>query len=380
MEQNRIFDIIINLLIGIKNQNRLIDQFANKSMTLNDCSYLLNQTIRQYQLPRDHYFVSEKAQELWNKISSKSIFNYKYRDKITKNIEGQVEIRKFRGGERDPYEIITISAGDSFVFKDVFTEEHIVTVSNIIEELLALPEYTYDAIQKVLDKLYICVMLKDEDRSIKNKKNRSTDYRKVIAFDYQRAEITVLNFDYQSVPEVKQPELEMAFQAYETEQAKICNVASVGTQGSMTETLGLTNAENYNLKFWTMFNEYAFKNPVFDKEFKMCKATMRHWYNFDIGNSDCHIAATHLRDRLCIEMYIQNNKALFDHFFLHKSEIEAIIGRPLEWKRLPEKKASRILATTSQFDMKDESLYEKEFDWIIEYTFKFKKAFTPFCI
>ena len=109
MEQNRIFDIIISLLIGIKNQNQLIDQFANKSMTLNDCSYLLNQTIRQYQLPRDHYFVSEKAQELWNKISSKSIFNYKYRDKITKNIEGQVEIRKFRGGERDPYEIIAIS-------------------------------------------------------------------------------------------------------------------------------------------------------------------------------------------------------------------------------------------------------------------------------
>ena len=48
MEQNRVLDIIINLLIGIKNDNKLIGKSCNdEEILLNGCSYLLNQTIRQ---------------------------------------------------------------------------------------------------------------------------------------------------------------------------------------------------------------------------------------------------------------------------------------------------------------------------------------------
>ncbi|MBQ9773601.1 MAG: DUF4268 domain-containing protein [Clostridia bacterium] len=99
-----------------------------------------------------------------------------------------------------------------------------------------------------------------------------------------------------------------------------------------------TDAEKSNLKFWTKFNEYAFGNAEFKKEFTMKKPTSKHWYNFSIGSSKCHIAATHLKDKLGIEIYIQDCKSLYDHFFSHKNEIEAIVGRPLEWKRLPKKK------------------------------------------
>ena len=202
MEQNRILDIIISLLVGVKNNNKLVDQSAIEGeLTLNGCSYLLNQTIRQYQFPSNHYYVSQKAQELWDKISTDSIFNYTYRDTVTKNVDGTVSISKFRGGEGTPYTNTTISRGDTFVFKDVFTDEHIVTVSNIIDELLSLPEYDYESIEKVLNKIYICKMLKSEDRSIKSKKNRSTDYREVIVFDYDEVGIKILNFDYKSVLE-----------------------------------------------------------------------------------------------------------------------------------------------------------------------------------
>jgi len=145
-------------------------------------------------------------------------------------------------------------------------------------------------------------------------------------------------------------------------------------------TSGYTESESTNLIFWTKFNQYAFENAEFQSEFSMRKPTNRHFYNFSIGSSKCHIGVTHLRDKLGIEIYIPNYKPLYDHFFSRKIEIEAIVGRSLEWKKLPGKKASRILITTSQFDMTDESLYEKEFDWIIEYTLKFKKAFAPFFI
>lgn len=202
MEHNRILDIIINLLIGIKNNNKLVDQSSiDGELNLNGCSYLLNQTIRQYQFPSSHYYVSQKAQELWDKISTDSIFNYTYRDTVTKNVDGAVSISKFRGGEGTPYTTTTISRGDTFVFKDVFTDEHIVTVSNIIDELLSLPEYDYESIERVLNRIYICKMLKSEDRSIKSKKNRSTDYREVIVFDYDEVGIKILDFDYKSVLE-----------------------------------------------------------------------------------------------------------------------------------------------------------------------------------
>ena len=79
MEQNRIFDIIINLLIGIKSQDKLVEQAENgEILTITQCKYLLNQTIRQYQIPKDHYFVSEKALELWKQIRKDSIFDYMY--------------------------------------------------------------------------------------------------------------------------------------------------------------------------------------------------------------------------------------------------------------------------------------------------------------
>ena len=139
MEQNRVLDIIINLLIGIKNDNKLIGKSCkDEEILLNGCSYLLNQTIRQYQFPESHYFVSEKAQELWNKISSDDIFNYVYRDTVTKDIEGVVVVDKFRGGEGTSYAKESIVKGDKFIYKDVFSDEYIVTVSDVIKELLNL--------------------------------------------------------------------------------------------------------------------------------------------------------------------------------------------------------------------------------------------------
>jgi hypothetical protein len=50
------------------------------------------------------------------------------------------------------------------------------------------------------------------------------------------------------------------------------------------------------------------------------------------------------------ELYIDNgnadeNKALFDHLFAHRQEIEAAFGGPLYWQRLDDKRASRISLT-----------------------------------
>ena len=132
--------------------------------------------------------------------------------------------------------------------------------------------------------------------------------------------------------------------------------------------------------FWTKFNEIAFSDADYKKEFKPRKPSKDHWYDLSIGASKCHIAILYLvqRNEIVIEFYISNSKDLFDVLHSHKGEIEGIIGASLDWRKLPEKKASRILLTKS-FDLSDNSLLSEEIDWVKEYTLKFKKAFTKYC-
>ena len=133
------------------------------------------------------------------------------------------------------------------------------------------------------------------------------------------------------------------------------------------------------LSFWNKFNEIAFLDENYRKQFRQRKPSTDHWYDLSIGTPKCHIAILYLvqRNEIVIELYISNDKALFDKFYQNKDEIEAIIGQPLDWRKLPEKKASRILLT-KQYDLSDSSLLNEEIEWIKEYTLKYKQAFKKF--
>lgn len=198
-QQNKVLDIIIYLLEGYKNDGIKAKTETGEETVLdkNSCRYLLNQTIRQYRIPSDHIFVSQKALDLWKKIRSDEIANYTYRDKIVKNTDTVVTIDKYKGSEKDPYESnIELKKGECFIFNDVFSEEHIVTVSDIITALKELPAPGYASVQEILDKIYICKMLKSEDRRIKRKSHRdSLDYEKIIAKYYNEdAKIEIVRF------------------------------------------------------------------------------------------------------------------------------------------------------------------------------------------
>ena len=121
MENNKILDIIINLLEGVKNKDKLlINSSTENKMELKGCGYLLNQTIRQLVLPPDHYFVSQKALNLWKQIRDDSIFKYEYRQKVKKNIREPVVITKFKGSNKTPYETVELKTGETFIYNDVF--------------------------------------------------------------------------------------------------------------------------------------------------------------------------------------------------------------------------------------------------------------------
>ena len=133
------------------------------------------------------------------------------------------------------------------------------------------------------------------------------------------------------------------------------------------------------IAFWSKFNDIAFVDKEYKKEFRPRKPSTDHWYDMSIGVTGCHVSILYLiqRNEIAIELYISNNKEMFDGFYSHKNEIEQIVGSELDWRKLPEKKASRILIT-KQFDLSDESLLNEEIEWIKEYSLKFKKAFTKY--
>ena len=83
------------------------------------------------------------------------------------------------------------------------------------------------------------------------------------------------------------------------------------------------------------------------------------------------------RNAVSVELYISDDKSIFQHLFQHKDEIEAEIGFALDWRELPDKKASRILIE-KPVNLDDHDEWHSQFDWIIDTCIKFKKAFKKF--
>ena len=48
--------------------------------------------------------------------------------------------------------------------------------------------------------------------------------------------------------------------------------------------------------YWVAFNDYAFQNNAFAKQFNKRKASTDHWMTFSVGSSACHISMSQIRN------------------------------------------------------------------------------------
>ena len=112
---------------------------------------------------------------------------------------------------------------------------------------------------------------------------------------------------------------------------------------------------------------------------KRRSSTYDHGMNFAIGSSECHLVINQIqkRNELILELYIDNSKELFHQLYEHKREIEADLGFELDWRELPEKKASRILIT-KKVNFNNRNKWQEQFDWLIEKTLKMRAAFKKY--
>ena len=82
------------------------------------------------------------------------------------------------------------------------------------------------------------------------------------------------------------------------------------------------------LEYWTAFNNYAFANKAFAKEFKQRKPSTDHWMSLSIGTSACGMSILRLQQQsqVGVELYINDDKELFRSLYERKAEIEACVG------------------------------------------------------
>ena len=142
------------------------------------------------------------------------------------------------------------------------------------------------------------------------------------------------------------------------------------------KTASANSTQQQRLEYWQAFNDYAFSDANFSRIFNKRKPTTDHWMDFSIGSSACHIAVSQIQKRKAVdvELYINDDKELFKSLFAHKDEIEKNMEMELEWKEVPERKASRILIEKT-VDLDDRATWPEQFDYIMDTCIKMKRAF-----
>lgn len=152
---------------------------------------------------------------------------------------------------------------------------------------------------------------------------------------------------------------------------------AVKKDDTLSEAAQQRYAQRYN--YWAAFNDYAFQNLEFAKNFNRRKPSRDHWLDFSIGSSACHISVSQIRKRnnLLAEIYINDDKDLFNYLLQQKDAIETESGLIFDWQELPERKASRIIIS-NPVDFNDKSQWQAQFDWLIDTMLKMKAAFKKF--
>ena len=135
---------------------------------------------------------------------------------------------------------------------------------------------------------------------------------------------------------------------------------------NMSEKKDMSELNITRLRFWQNFSRFI---DTHDYGFRSRKAQPQHWYDFSIGSSDCHISVCFLSvdKKVRLDLWIQDNKSLYDKLYSKKDKIESAVGRELIWDRKEDSKASSVsYLLTDEFDIYSEDQYDVYSEKILE--------------
>jgi len=132
------------------------------------------------------------------------------------------------------------------------------------------------------------------------------------------------------------------------------------------------------LEFWTGLKEYLQNSGSF---LRTRKPRPQHWYDISIGSSRAHLALTVVsrQKSIGVELYIPDDKSLFDALYKQKEVIETQLGLPLDWQRLDDnKKASRAIIVKENADIYETERWTEYFEWYRQKAEKMQSVFQSF--
>jgi hypothetical protein len=130
-------------------------------------------------------------------------------------------------------------------------------------------------------------------------------------------------------------------------------------------------------EFWDGLKEFASHSNTRLNFGRIAKP--QHWFNLSFGTSKCHIALTQNSQKqyLGCEIYIRNDKELFQSLLNNKETIEKELELQLEWMELPDATASRIIAT-HKGDPRDRNKWDDYKKWLLSTAESFGKVFIKY--
>ena len=141
--------------------------------------------------------------------------------------------------------------------------------------------------------------------------------------------------------------------------------------------LSKTQAERLN--FWTEFNRVVTERG---KPFNLRKATTAHWYDVAIGTSEALISITLVNKdgSIGVDLYVRDNKDLFDSLYENKDEIESKLGFRMRWERLDDKKASRVKSHISGLNFNKQDNYPELMNQVVDRVVRIRDVFKGYIL
>ena len=193
MKNEVIIKSIMCLLLGYK-------KLKDSKKDIESLSYLLGQSIRQYDIPKENFHISEGAKKRWEELSDDKIENYWYHKRVKCNkLKSSKSYLFYKGSENKGIETV-LNPGDFFTFRNMFHEEHIIPVSLIKDKMINnTNSVTESTIRELLDSMHMCIILKEEDRDINHNlgktANRTDDFKKNVENIYDKRGIILLPYE-----------------------------------------------------------------------------------------------------------------------------------------------------------------------------------------
>lgn len=185
----------------------------------------------------------------------------------------------------------------------------------------------------------------------------------------------------QNLVDVMQEYLRSLNEAAESPSVEVSQLKSVPKIETPTpsEVREFSPRERERFRFWTDLLERS-KNKT--RLFSNIKPNHDSWLNTSAGKSAAMLSYTVSKDWALVELYIdsgdgEKNKRIFDELRGQKIQIESEFGEELDWRRLDDKRASRIVKTFYIGGIDTPDKWPAIQDQMIDAMIRLDKAFRP---